>query len=130
MNRAEQEKNYFELIHHEDDLINHRLTWLLASQSLLFAGYAVLVTKDREQNKSLVTPEQFQAALKWVPILGMSIALLILIGIIAAVIASIILVKRSGRKEAGVAWLTSVLGWVTALLFPIGFLVAWWNVKP
>lgn len=28
---------------HEDDLINHRITWLFVSQTLLFAGYGLLL---------------------------------------------------------------------------------------
>ena len=32
------------VIEHENTLINHRVTWLLASQGFLFAGYSALIT--------------------------------------------------------------------------------------
>lgn len=35
------------LIEHENGLINHRLTWLLSAQGLLFAGLGVILNKDK-----------------------------------------------------------------------------------
>ena len=121
----ELEEDFYELTHHEDELINQRLTWLLTSQALLFAGYAVLVTKDKEKDKGLMAPEQFQAVLDWLPRLGMTISALILIGIIGAIIASLMLVKRYERPHPGVSWVTTIFGWIPAVLFPIVFIVVW-----
>lgn len=123
MNRNEED--YFELSHHEDELINHRLTWLIGSQSLLFAGYAVLLAVEKEKVSSI---EQWQLALHWLPVLGISISSLILIGIVSAVIASCILKVRFSRATFGVHWATTWGGWLTALLFPVAFIVAWIKV--
>lgn len=89
------EEGYFELAHHEDELINHRLTWLIGSQSLLFAGYAVLLTVEKD--KLAASIEKIQLALYWLPFLGISVALLILVGIVSAVTASCILKVRFRR---------------------------------
>ncbi len=128
------EDEYYKFTHHEDDLINHRLTWLLGSQSLLFAGYAVLITKDKEIGKAPIAPEQFKAAMTWIPYLGIGIAVLILIGIVGAVWASLILHRRAKTKglvsNVGVYWLTSLCGFLPALLFPVAFMTAWWFVMP
>ncbi len=43
---------YYELIraqvHHEDDLINHRLSWLTQSQSIFIAAYAIILMNKPE----------------------------------------------------------------------------------
>ena len=31
---------------HEDNLVNNRLTWLILSQTILFAGYGILITRN------------------------------------------------------------------------------------
>jgi len=35
-----------EMIRHENDLVNHRLTWFCQVQGLLFAALGVTLTKD------------------------------------------------------------------------------------
>lgn len=36
-----------QMIEHENELINHRLTWLMTSQSILFGAVAILWEKDK-----------------------------------------------------------------------------------
>lgn len=121
--QAEAEDAYYELSHHEDDLINQRLTWLIASQSLLFAGYAVLLTAEREKVEA--SKHLLDALAKWLPLLGVGLAALAFIGVLAAVVASTILKVRYKRPTFGVHWSTTWAGWVVALLFPVLFAAAW-----
>ncbi len=41
----DDQKIFREMIRHENDLINHRLTWLMASEGLLFTALGVVVSK-------------------------------------------------------------------------------------
>lgn len=117
------EDEYFALSHHEDELINHRLTWLIGSQSLLFAGYALLLAVEKD--KIAISIDKWVAALYWLPRLGVAISALVLVGIAAAIVASTILKHRYKRKTFGVHWATTCGGWLAALLFPVVFCIAW-----
>jgi hypothetical protein len=72
---------------HEDNLINHRLMWLILSQGLLFTAYGNLST----------------ARHKWLvigfPLFGMAVAAVIAISIFAALDASVAI--RTQYREAG-----------------------------
>ena len=122
------EGEYHEHRQFEDQLINHRLTWLLGCESLLFAGYAVLLTKEKVKD-GLIAQHQFNSALKWIPWLGIGVATLIEIGIIAAIWASVILWLRpelgNHAKNLGVFWGTTILGWIPPLVLPLLFSGAW-----
>jgi hypothetical protein len=74
-----------EMWEHEDELVNHRLNWLLTSQTILFAGYA---TQKEEVNIR-----------KLIALLGGLTSFILLLSIIAAVWALFILRKRSKGKD-------------------------------
>ena len=79
---------------HEDNLVNHRLMWLILSQGLLFTAYGTLST----------------ARHKWLvigfPLFGMAVALVIGISIFAAIDATAA-IKRQ-YDEAGLTRLCSL----------------------
>lgn len=107
---------------HEDHLINQRLTWLLNSQSLLFAAYAIAL-----QSVSADTPNR---ALKFVsvcPFIGIATSSLILIGILAATDAMRILKK--GKYTFDVRTRITWAGIAPAYCLPIVFIVAWCAVR-
>jgi hypothetical protein len=105
------------LFHHEDDLINHRLTWLIGSESLLFTGYAVLV--------SGVASGSVAQTVRWLPLLGIAVAGTIWVGILGAVAASLILKRRYGQHTLGIHWLTTAMGWAPGTLLPLIFMTTW-----
>ncbi|MFM8309133.1 MAG: hypothetical protein ACKN87_19370, partial [Microcystis aeruginosa] len=79
---------------HEDNLINYRLSWLLLSQTILFATYAVLlaapntVPQFERINKLLVI-------LPWIGVVNLIIAY---ISILAALSAQYKLKEAIGRE--------------------------------
>lgn len=118
---------YLQLTHHEDDLINQRLTWLIASQSLLFTGYAVLVATGTGRLASNAT--------MWLPVLGVSMAAIIWVGTLGAVVARLVLHqrlrrRRHGHRLLGVHWVTTAMGWTPGVLLPILFLLTWVMLMP
>jgi hypothetical protein len=99
----------------------------------LFAGYAVLLSTDIEKIKS---KDKWDAALAWIPNLGMFVSFLILIGSIAAIIASVILTREYNKDKAkdnkllGVHPVTTIAGWIPPLLLPIAFIFVWNKISP
>jgi hypothetical protein len=116
--------HYFERGKHENELTNHRLTWLLASQTLLFAGYGVVLT-------STLAPKTKAELGQVAEMLGLCSALLIWLGIVASVFATIRLWQESNVELRGnnlplqIKWWTTWLGWSPPLLLPVLFGVAW-----
>ena len=47
-----ERKEYLEPIRHEQGLINRRLTWLLTSQSMLFAAYGIMLTSEKLKDQT------------------------------------------------------------------------------
>ncbi len=121
----EREKIYLSRFLNEDTLINQRLTWLLASQALLFAAYGTLTTKAmdscREKADYLLS---VATTISWV---GPLLAAAILIGIAAALRAQYILhIKRvPPSDQMGVSTLTTRAGWAVAVFVPCIFLGTW-----
>lgn len=113
---------------HEDELINQRLTWLLQSQALLFAGYALILTSNNAQ--LLARPFL---------VVGIVTATIILVGIIAATIAIHYIWCDSKKdddgnpipngsadwKPLGVRGWTTRMGLATALALPLVFIFGW-----
>ena len=118
---------------HEDALINQRLTWLLASQTLLFAAYG-LTLGSPHTNK--VTIETIASCISW---LGFWVAFVLFIGIFAAAWAQRIIWVDSNTKpdgsrrekndplyvQYGVREETTYLGLFTALILPLFFIATW-----
>ena len=110
----------------EHELINRKLTWLLSSQSILFAALAFVVGKD-------VPQAHHDLFFNIVPMLGMSISLLILIGVLMAVAAKVVCWKDYNRISHSVERQPfGVRNWITFLalmpdiFMPIAFIVSWW----
>jgi hypothetical protein len=45
-------------IQHEDNLIVQRLSWLMAAQSFLFTGYAIIANANPQARKALLAKQQ------------------------------------------------------------------------
>ena len=114
---------YFKKLKFEHKLLNQRLTWLLLSQTILFAGYGIVLKegKDGTQNFYVIATS------------GFIIACLILIGVIAGIIAKFKLTEYYNMKlperyrplKVGVeTWIT---WWalVPDILLPVTFMIAW-----
>jgi len=110
----------------EYELINRKLTWLLSSQSILFASLAFVIGNAIAQNQNRMFSNIFC-------ILALSIPLLIFIGVIMAVVAKVRTWKDYNsqcpvdeRQQLGVRnWIT-FLALMPDVLMPIAFIGAWW----
>jgi hypothetical protein len=112
----------------EDALVNQRLTWLLASQALLFAAYGGIASKVLAV--TCATEVMAATLLSVIPIItwiGRSFAVVILAGIVAAIMAQLHLHRTWTPRPAqlGVSTPTTLIGWGTCVLVPIIFLGAW-----
>jgi len=105
------------LWHHEDILINHRLTWLGVTEGLLFGAFGFAGIQQTSE-KIL----QLQSLISYIG-LGTSIA--IFAGIFAAIISQFIIKNRYQWPKYGVTGFTTIVGWITALSLPSAFVIAW-----
>jgi hypothetical protein len=121
---------------HEDDLINHRLTWLLVAQTILFAGCAPLLDLLFDSEKKLKGCNReivlfiVQSVFPWV---GFGIAVSIGVGIAGAIIAMCFIhhyanKERGNTFEYGVHWLPSILGQLAGGFLPVLFAVTWYSL--
>jgi hypothetical protein len=120
------DKEYFELTHHEDNVINHRLTWLLAGQPLLFLAYVNASVAPIPVKQELLPAHA--AMLKWIPIVGIVMSLAIFVGVIGAACAMCVLKGRRASKVAGVTGFTTILGLTPPFAIPLILIWAWWSV--
>lgn len=113
----------------ENTLINQRLTWLLTSQGLLFAAYGTLAVKAFDACQARA--EFLLKTLDIAVIAGKAFSVVIWVGIAAAIVAQIYLHRKrpSPREEIGVKTGTTIAGWVTCLMIPTIFLVAWFYIE-
>ncbi len=125
-------KEYY-LEHREDDLINQRLGWLLTSQSILLAGYGLLMSSNLNELKESIDGKRSGKALNHLmelfPIVGGSIAALVLLGVCGAILSFYFQQKKRRKNEQGKSWkiiLYEVFGWSPAIGLPIIFLCTWW----
>ena len=119
---------YYRLAHHEDGLVNHRLTWLLAGQPLLFLAYATAATVKQGQTEKLLSEDARQATLFWIPIAGIALSAAVWIGVWGAVLALMVLRNRRDAKirHAGISDFTTFLGLVPPVAIPPTLIVVWW----
>lgn len=87
-----ESKEYFEKLEFEHELINRRLTWLLTSQSILFAALAFVlgnefVREGRVGAKTLANAFSRSDFFNILGCLGFTISLLIWIGVFMGIIA-------------------------------------------
>jgi len=134
MNRNVLYKEYSKRLKFEHDLINRRITWLLTSQTILFAAYGLGAKKD-----SIISPN----FLTVIAISGLVSSLLLFVGIVANALAKhqswqdyLNVVKECDesqipeklenlRKQWGVrSWITR-LALTPDLALPLVFLIAW-----
>ncbi len=103
---------------HEDKLINHRLGWLLVSQSILFAAYGS-VLRDSE-------PGAVEARILlsfFLPLLGLATSWFIYMGISAAGDALNILDEK--YEGVSVSRETTASALFCAEALPVSFIFAW-----
>lgn len=113
----------------ENDLINHRLTWLLAGQPLLLLAYANLVSVKVAQTEQFVAAGARQSAVYWLPWIGFGSALAVWTGVIAATVAFRIVTLRRPSRRFGVHWATTITGFVPPLLIPPLLMCGWLLVR-
>ena len=105
---------------HEDNLINHRLTWLLNSQTIFFAAYGLVsVYGDMPKIQG-----DLDKILSILPVVGIVTGLLIFISILGAARA-LQLLNKNGEYRLGVSDGTHQFGLVCPLLMPFVFIVSW-----
>jgi hypothetical protein len=107
----------FERLKFEHELINRRLTWLLSSQTILFAAYGVALGTAK--------PEGARFFLKTTAISGTVIACLIWIGVIAGILAKRTVWKDSRKEQFGVRTWITYLALLPDTLLPVVFAMAW-----
>ncbi|MCP4367136.1 MAG: hypothetical protein GY797_03320 [Deltaproteobacteria bacterium] len=83
MCNSDEKKQVYDRWTHEDNLINHRLTWLLTSQTIFFSGYGLILRYGLI--KENIAGNQLDIVLKLIPYLGISTGLLVFFAILAAV---------------------------------------------
>jgi hypothetical protein len=71
-------------IEHENNLTNRRLTWLFASQLIIFGGFFTLIQSIITNDPQLLEQQLFQSLLIAFPLVGISLGLIILVGLHAA----------------------------------------------
>ena len=59
---------------HEDDLINHRITWLLLSQTLLFTAYGIFL-QTASQPDHLASVDKL---IPVIPLIGFAVSIIIM----------------------------------------------------
>lgn len=117
----------------EHQLIDRKTTWLLSTQSILFAAYGVTFSRVVSEE----TVDEFRSVVAWT---GVSLSALTMVGVLALVTSKRLYLSKSREYFAGKAvpgptlgdpiawgaktWIT-VLSLVPDLTFPIVFILAW-----
>lgn len=117
-------------IEHEDQLINHRLSWLVSAQSFLLTAYAI--TLNAPVQFSIPAYEKLNRILfRLLPLSGLAVVTLIYLTIIAAILALLRLrALADGELPGGLPPIhghrgTMWLGLIGPLLIPCVFAVVW-----
>lgn|SRR5690348_7642911 len=121
-------------IEHEDNLIIQRLSWLLASQAFLFTAYAITTNglSGLEPKSVGRFAEQSGLLFRLIPTVAIGVALLIYIGILAA-LRAIRQLRRLYQDRPvppdlppiQTAATTRLLGLSAPLLLPLLFISVW-----
>jgi hypothetical protein len=104
---------------HEDDLINHRITWLLLSQTLLFTAYGIFL-QTASQPDHLASVDKL---IPVIPLIGFAVSIIIMWSIGAALASMRFLRKQN--KEIVAKPNTGIGGFLPPILLPIVFLLSW-----
>jgi len=118
----DNKEKYYNRLTFEHELINHRITWLLTSQSVLFAAYGFTADKTGDDIKLLLN------TIAWAgPLISLLIALAIITSYLAKWYARKTYRDESGDKDEplGVrSWIT-FMGFIAEISLPIVFIIAW-----
>lgn len=100
----------------EDSLVNNRLTWLLTSQGLLFAGYGVAAKEPALANATAA-----------IPLAGLAVCVVLAVAIQAAWRAQFVLEEdyKRGKIQLGVHARTTFWGRFPGYALPAIFILAW-----
>lgn len=116
---------YYERLDFEHNLINRRLTWLLTSQTILFAAYGLaLDSKDKSGDK-------VDLFLNVIAFSAPFISLFVLAGVIAAFLAKYHTWQKFRSKPGnedepfGVKTWITYLGFAPDVALPLAFTTAW-----
>jgi hypothetical protein len=113
---------------HEDALINHRLTWLLASQTLLLGAYGLLYQRltDWFYCPDAKQLHHLKFMLEAIPWIGFVTSLLLLGGVVAALVAMQFIRNEAGTGNSPeVSTWTTGGGWAAGGLLPVVFCGSW-----
>jgi hypothetical protein len=121
-------------IEHEDNLINQRLSWFVASQAFLFSAYAILLNAPSQVRLEPFARQQ-ELLFSLIPLVAIGVSILIYITIIAAMLATANLRRflKAHMNENDSALLppvqgyrqTLLLGQASPILIPFLFMVSW-----
>lgn len=123
----------------EHQLIDRKTTWLLATQTILFAAYGLTLGTENANNSS----QEFRDVIAWS---GVSIAAIVLIGVLALIISKFqswrgcrtffdeeaprfYPLNRDGLQW-GVKTKLTPLDLLPDVLLPVVFIVAWCSLAP
>lgn len=135
-----------QLLDKELRLSNDRMTWMMASQTVLFAAfYILLVNKDNPSNSPMVK-QIATRLLDWIPVVAIIIIGCALAGIIAARLVGRSLERERsfyqealykifnvnipdiGSRRKGVLYLTRTLGSLLSWAVPALLLIVWISI--
>jgi hypothetical protein len=121
-------------IEHEDNLMSQRLSWMVASQAFLFTAYAITTSGLSNQISAgdSLFHSQARVLFRLIPVVAICNALLIYIGILAA-LKAIRELRRAYRARRGpnesppiqTSVLTRRLGLAAPVLLPLVFILVW-----
>ena len=121
-------------IEHEDNLINQRLSWFVASQACLFSAYAIhLNSPSQVRLQNFATQQEILFSL--IPLVAIGASILTYITVIAAMLATAnlrrLLKTHMNEKDSAllppVQWYrqTLLLGQASPILMPFLFMISW-----
>ena len=124
-----EKRRYYEFLSHqierEDGLVNNRLTWMVATQGLLFTAIALVARSNT------TIPNLIETLTKWLPVTGMFLSFACFLGVLGATIAIYDLKKEwkllsydGGPRPFG-GTIAALLGLVLRFSLPILFFTAW-----
>jgi len=112
-------KEYRDKWEHEDLLINHRISWLFITQTILLTGYINILLND-----SGIIPQK--EILNCMAFLGIIFSSVIGISIFAAIIAMNDLKKNfKGKQLVETSIRATKLGFIASKMMPILFVILW-----
>jgi hypothetical protein len=109
---------------HEDDLLNHRVTWLLLSQTLLFAAYGVCLAAPTDPK----FPQEIERLVAVIPLLGIALAVAVSAAIAGAYFAQRSLERLLIAEPLSVPNVHNWIGHSSLFVYPVFFLFAWVTV--